>query len=80
MAFTVPVDRNGVTGSPASRGNCEATSLRTRSASMSASSSCIFIAALASLIMSDAVKAFSAAWLVLRPGPVDSPARGGLIL
>jgi hypothetical protein len=59
MAFTVPVDRNGVTGSPASRGNCAATSRRTRSASMSASSSCIFIAAPASLIVSDAVKAFS---------------------
>ena len=75
MAFTVPVDRNGVTGSPASRGNCDATSRRTSSASMSASSSCIFIAALASLIMSDAVKAFSTT-----VNPVDSPARGGLIL
>jgi hypothetical protein len=62
MAFTVPVDRNGVTGSPASRGNCADTSRRTSSASMSASPSCILMAALASLIMSDVVKAFSTEW------------------
>jgi hypothetical protein len=62
MAFTVPVDRNGVTGNPASRGNCAATSRPTSSASMSASPSCIFMTALASLIMPDAVKEFSTAW------------------
>src|SRR5690348_15721214 len=43
MALTVPVDSNSVTGWSFRSGNWSATSLRTRSALMSASSACILI-------------------------------------
>src|SRR3954463_14099268 len=46
MAFTVPVDSTARIGSPVSCGNCSPTRRSTRSASMSTSPSCIFIAAL----------------------------------
>src|SRR5665647_1560591 len=45
MAFTVPVDLKALIGRSASWGNCVVTNRPTRSASMSTSSSCIFIRA-----------------------------------